>query len=125
MYIWWIRINGAMVRYKLILLILLVYCLCGCQSAPERDYVTVIGSVNRPGRYFVKGRVPYIILLFEAHGYTPDADPSNTIVERQGRSVMLDLSIPENRPPPHLAEQFMVHPFDVITVPSKGKREKE
>ncbi len=101
-------------------LFLLVFLLGGCVSGSmEREYVTIQGAVSRPGRYFVNKHVPYIILLFEARGYAPDADSENVIVERQGKSVILDLSIPENRPPPHLAEQFRVHPYDLITVPSK------
>jgi protein involved in polysaccharide export with SLBB domain len=104
----------------LLIAIALLMLLSGCaHKEDERKYITIMGAVNRPGDYFVNSKVPYILILLEARGYTEFADSTQVIVERNSKSVILDLSIPESQQPPHLAEKFMVYPYDVITVPKK------
>ena len=94
----------------------------GCaHKQAEKQYVTIMGEVNRPGDYFIKKRVPYILVLLEARGYTEFADSTQVIVERNSKSVILDLSIPKSKQPPHLAETFMIYPYDIITVPKKKR----
>lgn len=113
-----------MIRFGLFLIsICLILGFCSCSSTKNRQYVTFQGEVNRPGDYFINNKIPYILVLLEARGYTDQADSSKVIVERKGKSVILDLSIPVNREAPHLAEKFIIYPFDKITVPKK-KNEK-
>lgn len=107
-------------RYlKTLILVTILMGIAGCQSAKPRDTVTIIGEVNRPGVYFIKKPTPFMILLFGARGYTENADSTKIIIERKSKSVILDLSIPANKPAPHLAETFMIYPFDKITVSKK------
>ena len=82
------------------------------------------GEVNRPGDYFINNNIPYILVLLEARGYTDNADASKVIVERKNKSVILDLSIPVTKRAPHLAEKFILHPYDIVTVPSKSRTQK-
>lgn len=102
-----------------------VLLLFGCaHREPERKYITIMGAVNRPGVYFIKHKVPYILILMQARGYTDFADPTRVIVERNSKSVILDLNISKSTPSPHLAEKFMIYPYDVIVVPVKRKQRK-
>jgi len=92
---------------------------CGMFTNDKPKMILIQGAVNRPGEYMVKKPVKYILLLFKAYGYREDANPKNTIVERNGKSFIINLGIPVNEPPPHLAEKFTVYPGDIITIPRK------
>lgn len=108
-------------RYlKFLLLITIIVCVVGCKSTKPRETVTIVGEVNRPGVYFIKKPTPFMILLLGARGYTENADATKVIIERKSKSIILDLSIPANKPAPHLAETFTIYPFDVITVSKKA-----
>ena len=82
--------------------------------------ITILGAVNRPGDYIVNKPVKFILLLFKAYGYRSDADPIHAVVKRDKRSFFINLDIPANKPPPHLAETFTVYPGDVIMIPQKN-----
>jgi len=105
--------------FKFLVLIIIIVGVVGCKSTKPRETVTIIGEVNRPGIYFIKKPTPFMILLLGARGYTENADATKVIIERNSKSIILDLSIPVSKPPPHLAETFTVYPFDVITVSKK------
>ena len=106
--------------------ICIVLCLSACSTGnTPRKYVTIQGEVNRPGDYFINNNIPYILVLLEARGYTDNADASKVIVERKNKSVILDLSIPVTKRAPHLAEKFILHPYDIVTVPSKSRTQKK
>jgi protein involved in polysaccharide export with SLBB domain len=83
--------------------------------------ITILGAVNRPGDYIVNKPVKFILLLFKAYGYREDADPVHAVVKRDKKSFFINLDIPANKPPPHLAETFTVYPGDVIMIPKKNK----
>lgn len=98
----------------------LIFCLTACSTGKEaRKHITIQGEVNRPGVYLINNNIPYILILLNAHGYTDNADSNNVIIERNGKSAILDLSIPVDRQAPHLAEKFILHPNDTVTVPRK------
>jgi protein involved in polysaccharide export with SLBB domain len=90
---------------------------CSIFSKPVSKMIIIQGEVNRPGEYIVKKPIKFILLLFKAYGYTENAAPKNAVVERNGKSSIINLSIPANEPPPHLAETFTVYPGDIITIP--------
>lgn len=115
-----------MARSKLMIIaVSIILCLTACRSGKEaRKHVIFQGEVNRPGEYLINNNIPYILVLLEARGYTPNADATQVILERNGKSVILDLSIPADKMAPHLAEKFILHPYDRITVPSKVKKRK-
>jgi protein involved in polysaccharide export with SLBB domain len=94
---------------------------CSLLSEPAPKMILLQGEVNRPGEYIVKKPIKFILLLFKAYGYTENADPKNAVIERNGKSFIINLGIPANEPPPHLAETFTVYPGDIITIPAKKK----
>ena len=97
---------------------------CSIFSQPAPKMILLQGEVNRPGEYIIKKPIKFILLLFKAYGYNENADPKNAIVERNGKSFIINLGIPANEPPPHLAETFTVYPGDIITIPTKKNTKK-
>lgn len=102
----------------------LMLCVTSCSTGRGSSQVIIMqGEVNRPGEYQLTGEyktkkeIPYILVLLGARGYTDNADASKVIVERNGKSVILDLSIPVTKEAPHLAEKFILHANDIVTVP--------
>lgn len=92
----------------------------GCGHLSEdKEAITIQGEVRRPGVYFIKNKLAYIVVVMGARGYTPNADNSKVIIDRGSKSFMLDMSTPKEKPGPFLAEQFKIQGGDVITVPKK------
>lgn len=95
----------------------------GCsifQGKPK--IITIQGAINRPGDYIVNKPVKFILLLFKAYGYNGNADPKHAVVNRNNKSFYINLDIPANEPPPHLAETFTVYPGDTIFIPFKQNK---
>ena len=112
-----------MLRSGLLLIaVSFMLCLTACSTgASGSNYITFQGEVNRPGDYKIKKKIPYILALLAARGYTDQADATHVIVERNNKSVILDLSISEQKEAPHLAEKFILHPYDIVTVPKRKR----
>ena len=87
--------------------------------------ITIQGAVNRPGDYIVNKPVKFILLLFKAYGYNGNADPKHAVVNRNNKSFYINLDIPANEPPPHLAENFTVYPGDRIFIPFKQNKQSD
>ena len=108
---------------KLLIIILTAAFISSCTTTENNQkYVILLGAVNRPGTYLITKKVPFILLLLQARGYAENADPTKVVIERDSKSAVLDLSIYKNKPAPHLAETFLIHPYDRIFVPEKKKQ---
>ena len=106
-------------------LVMLLSILTSCSIFSSKpQIITIQGAVNRPGDYIVNKPVKFILLLFKAYGYAGNADPKNAVVKRDNKSFYINLDIPANEPPPHLAETFTVYPGDTIFIPFKGNQKK-
>jgi len=98
------------------------------QSQP----VSVMGQVNKPGQYQVKGQKTLLDMLSMAEGLRPDAGPvakitrriengriplTNVVEETSGRFTVAELKLKALMESKNPAENIYVKPHDVITIP--------
>src|SRR5262245_52311511 len=98
------------------------------QSQP----VSVMGQVNKPGQYQVKGQKTLLDMLSMAEGLRPDAGPvakitrriengriplTNVVEETSGRFTVAELKLKALMESKNPADNIYVKPHDVITIP--------